>query len=480
MTACEGFGETLKLMFGLMKAKTCGLSDEQKRSRRLHYCGTCKTVGTLYGQKARLLLNHDTVFLAEILTALAGENLDSWQRAFQSYNCLNLPTDEMPVALEFAATANVVLAEFKIKDHTADTNQTRWLIINKAFSKSFPKARKRLQNWRFPVAQLEDVLGEQTTREKSEFTKSPNEILYFLAEPTAQATALFFAHGAKIIGKESLHDAMFALGFAFGKLVYLLDAYLDYEKDFRHKQFNAFSAAFNVQESKLSSALRREIVERLQIIQNDTAEKLDKLPLKAELKRLFNARLDSNLSRALKTELPILATTKAYSSRRHLSFYARWQKARQTALKLTANNFAAVSWTKGWQYLPAFVIVALIAFVAPHEASKAKSWQDCAGMGFNLMFLGSLVGAVSTLPMKMAMKMAANIPPEIVGKAARKAARKLKRQAAEGGGETDGGWCSFCECCDCADGCDCIDCDSCGCDSCDCCSGCDCGGCCDC
>lgn len=62
-------------MFGLMQAKMCGMSAAEKNFRRLHYCGTCKTIGTLYGQKARLLLNLDVVFLAELLDALADENL---------------------------------------------------------------------------------------------------------------------------------------------------------------------------------------------------------------------------------------------------------------------------------------------------------------------------------------------------------------------------------------------------------------------
>ncbi|MCU0238408.1 MAG: DUF5685 family protein, partial [Pyrinomonadaceae bacterium] len=78
-------------MFGLMRAKTCGMSADEKHFRRLNYCGTCKTIGSLYGQKSRLLLNNDTVFLAEILTSLSDENVESWQKSYQSYNCLNLP-----------------------------------------------------------------------------------------------------------------------------------------------------------------------------------------------------------------------------------------------------------------------------------------------------------------------------------------------------------------------------------------------------
>ncbi|HLM60716.1 MAG TPA: DUF5685 family protein, partial [Pyrinomonadaceae bacterium] len=79
-------------MFGLMRAKKCGTTEAEKHLRRLNYCGTCKTIGALYGQKARLLLNHDTVFLAEILTALRDENIRNWSESYQSFNCLDLPT----------------------------------------------------------------------------------------------------------------------------------------------------------------------------------------------------------------------------------------------------------------------------------------------------------------------------------------------------------------------------------------------------
>ena len=98
-------------MFGLMKARTCALSPELKRHRRLHYCGTCKTIGGLYGQSSRALLNHDTVFLAELLSALSGADaqLDEWHRAYQSYNCLALPRQRsaMPLGLQYAAAATL-------------------------------------------------------------------------------------------------------------------------------------------------------------------------------------------------------------------------------------------------------------------------------------------------------------------------------------------------------------------------------------
>src|SRR5438132_892236 len=111
-------------MFGLMRAKKCGMSPEEKHFRRLSYCGTCKTIGSEYSAKARLLLNHDVVFLAEILSLLGDEHVAQRQQAYESYNCLKLPKGELPASLAFAAAANIVLAEFKIQDHIEDREGT--------------------------------------------------------------------------------------------------------------------------------------------------------------------------------------------------------------------------------------------------------------------------------------------------------------------------------------------------------------------
>ena len=82
-------------MFGLMK-----------RAERLAYCGSCKTIGALYGQRARLLLNHDMVFLAELLT-----DQPEWGPAHRSFNCMAMPK-EHPRALRLRCGAAVVLGAF--------------------------------------------------------------------------------------------------------------------------------------------------------------------------------------------------------------------------------------------------------------------------------------------------------------------------------------------------------------------------------
>src|SRR5689334_22022400 len=187
-------------MFGLMKARTCSLTPELKRHRRLHYCGTCKTIGGLYGQASRALLNHDTVFLAELLSALSGADrqLDQWNRAYQSYNCLALPQSNaaMPLVLQYAAAATLTLAEFKLADHLLDSKRRRWRVARRVFSKSFRRAAAQLDEWDFPVADLRRALLSQEAREAraGKLAVSPAEALDDLAEPTASATAMFMTH----------------------------------------------------------------------------------------------------------------------------------------------------------------------------------------------------------------------------------------------------------------------------------------------
>ncbi|MBS1796691.1 MAG: hypothetical protein JSS81_22865 [Acidobacteria bacterium] len=458
-------------MFGLMRAKKCGMSDEEKRFRRLNYCGTCKTIGRLYGSKSRFLLNHDTVFLAELLSALSGEDPAGWTNAYQSFNCLRLPASEMPFALEFAATANLILTEFKLADHVADERKRRYRFARKAFSEEFKKAAARLKAWDFPLAEVETVLATQAAREASE------KSLAALAYPTAQTTALFFREGVCGIGRAELAETAFGLGFAFGRLVYLVDAFEDYEKDFRAGKFNAFRAAFGLTEAKLSPEARRRIGAKLRAAESEIAEKLRALPLADGQKTLFVGRLSQNLGRKLKTGLPVLKTAKACAVRPRPTFGERWRAAGDRARSLAGSY--------GWQMPLVFLFVFAFALVAPAQSREARSARECFDLSFNLMFLGALATAfVSSVG--SAIRMTGEEPPAGPVEAVEQAVtgkKGRKRGGGSGGGDDDDGCCCCCwdgcdGCCDCGDCCDGCDCDCCSgcCDGCDC----DCGGCCDC
>ncbi|MET0751990.1 MAG: DUF5685 family protein [Pyrinomonadaceae bacterium] len=438
-----------------MRAKKCGMTDEEKHFRRLQYCGTCKTIGSLYGQKSRFLLNHDTVFLAEILTALSGENVQNRQKSYQSFNCLNLPEDKMPLSLQFAATANVVLTEFKLADHISDEGKSRYKFAYRTFSKEFEKAGKLLESWQFPLGEVKAILRTQNARESKISSENAIEILENLAEPTARTTAIFFAGGVRLVGKSELEASAYKIGFAFGKLIYLVDAFEDFEKDFRALRFNALRAAFDLKESKVPADAKRKVVSIVQDAENEIICEIKKLPLEESQKSLFISRLKTNLQRKLKTNLPVVSTKKTCAIKSKRTFSERWENAKETARSM-ARGFS-------WQMPLVFLFVFAFALVAPAQSREAKSARECFDLSFNLMFLSAVFGSVLAFPKTIWMQ-------NPVGKR-----RKAQQSAGE---DTSEGCCDTWDCCCCAcDGCDgcCEGCDCCSgcCDGCDCCS-CDC------
>ncbi len=422
-----------------MRAKTCGMSAEEKKFRRLNYCGTCKTTGALYSQKSRLLLNHDTVFLAEILTNLSGENVENRQNSYQSFNCLNLPEKEIPLSLEFAATANVILTEFKLADHVEDSNKKRFHLARKVFKQDFEKASEKLNGWNFPLEKVKKLLSGQKNLEAEilKSTKNPAEILRDLAEPTAITTAAFFAEGVKLIGKSEIEKLLWEIGFAFGRLIYLLDAFEDCEKDFKQNQFNAFRAAFDLKQAKISAETKRKITAILRESESEIIAKIYELPIAENQKSLFASRLSQNLQKKLRTNLPVLKQSKICRPKRKISFAEKWQNAKENARNL-AHQYR-------WQMPLVFAFIFIFALVAPAQTKDAKSARECFDLSFNLMFLGAIFGSVLAFPKTTLMQN--NI-----------AEKEEKRRR----------WCDWCESCDC-DCCDCCDCDCCNCDSCDCC-----------
>lgn len=431
-----------------MRAKKCGMTDEEKHFRRLQYCGTCKTIGSLYGQKSRFLLNHDTVFLAEILTALSGENVQNWQKSYQSFNCLNLPKAEMPLSLQFAATANIVLTEFKLADHISDEGKSRYKFAHKAFSKEFVKAGKLLQAWRFPLEEVRAILQTQNARESEISLENADDILENLAEPTARTTAIFFAGGVRLVGRRELENSAYKTGFAFGKLIYLIDAFEDFEKDFRARRFNAVRAAFDLKESKMTADAKRKVVSIVRDAENEIICEIKKLPIAENQKSLFISRLKINLQSKFKTNLPVAGAKKTCAVKSKRAFSERWENAKGTARSM-ARGFS-------WQMPVVFLFVFAFALVAPAQTKEAKSARECFDLSFNLMFLGAVFGSVLAFPKTIRMQ-------NPFGK------RKKARQSADDGASE--GCCDGCDCCCCV----CDGCDGC-CDGCDCCSGC-CDGC---
>ncbi len=398
-------------MFGLMRFR-CGPVDEDHRRWRMHYCGTCKTLGSRYGQRARLFLNHDAAFLAELLDALTAGDCEQWAHAYRSWNCLRLPDDqEIPPVLRYTAAINVLLGEYKVRDHELDSGKRRWVWLRHWFSPAFHKAQTDLAALAFPVSECDRIL-----RRQAELEAMPEIGVEAVAEPTARVTALVFRHGARLANLESQANAIEDIGYRFGRLIYLLDAWQDYDRDLRSGEFNPLK--------KIDAG--RDWGERQ--IRTEAAEITAALNLLGSPLE-FRFRLRANIEAALGTQLRVLQTCTKHASP---AFGTRWREA--------------VKRVRGWQVpAVAFALVLIVALLFPRHARLARSSRECLSLGLNLM-------ALSTMS-----------PVPGSGGRPRRSVRCCPS------------WCDKCACC--CEGCECGECCCAGgCDlcsgACDCCSGC--------
>ncbi len=361
------------------------------------YCGTCKTMGAIYGHPSRVLLNHDTVFLAEVLQWLSGEQQGCWE--YRSFNCLTTPreADILPV-LDFVAAANVILVHFRIIDHYSDSKQRFWLGLQRLLSPTYRRALGRLSKWNFPIDDLTRILSAQSRLEAAA------QSLHHVAEPTATATAMFFAHGARVAGRGDAAEQMYRVGHHFGFLVYTLDAYEDRNADARSGDFNVLLKF-------------PEIDGKVQILQL-----LNQLEL--ELPPHLAVRLRTNVEERMGLR-PRVLQQRCRASRKD-----RWRNALDFARTLRDREPAGV--IKGSLV---FASTALMAFLVPHHVRGAESWRHCMGLSMNLMAVAAVFAS------------SPGVPPSVTTDG------KTPRQ--------NSSWCGGCS------GCDCDDCD-CPCDSCDC------------
>jgi len=228
-------------MFGLLQNRK--LTTEENYDFRINYCGTCKTIGKLYGHKERVLLNFDVVFLSELLATV--NNCKEDFIYIKPFTCWTLPEKEeqIPHFLKYTASINILLGHFKIVDNINDSKQKLniWTLFKYLTNSNFKSAKKYLIEQNLHVDIIEKQVLEQFNREKQKVI-FPDfyETLSYYSNQTAQITGLVFKQSVARFNDEQLSKTFWKIGANFGKIVYLIDAIEDYEKDKKRRGFNLF------------------------------------------------------------------------------------------------------------------------------------------------------------------------------------------------------------------------------------------------
>jgi hypothetical protein len=400
----------------------------------------------------------------------------------------------MPLPLQYAAAGALAIADFKIADQIADSGRFPWGVAASAFSKSFRQASATLVEWDFPVLELQQCSLEQGARERTSGVAADDrladdwyasEILAYLEEPTGDATALFFSHGARLVGRPELQQAMREIGFKLGSLIYLLDAYEDYGKDSRAGAFNALKVAYRISEEKLSARYREMAGQRIWRMATEVEARLMELPISAERAQVFAGRLRSNLAHRLGRRLPVLQGSAVPGTQRTacscsgapIGFSARWRGALQLGRSIVDKRRRERPGAFSLSFEAPFVFLSVmaVALLFPRQARTVSSYRECLGIAFNLMFVTALLRSLAAAPFRHVL-FSSPVPPGEPMPGQAPGPGPVPQYTVGPPGEqvpppppAPKRGCSVC-CCDsdCCDGCDC--CCECG----DCCSGCDC------
>lgn len=325
-------------MFGLMRFRAKAPAALPAQHQRLHYCGVCKAMGRQYGQRTRLALNYDAIFLSELLTFISGTNEDyqqEWAPALLSYNCLRLPKrEDIPTPLSYAASVNVLLAGIKLQDNVEDRGGFVWRTAQHLYQSKVEKAEKDLQAHGLDLEAIDQWLREHARREKAPAKAQGKTQLAYMAEATARITGLVFRTGAEAVGKGEEGGKMEMLGRDFGKMIYLLDAYRDVEKDYRKGEYNPIQAAYGMEGKEMTEEVRENVQQMLLQTAQLLLDNLQALPISLAQQTWFRERIEENLKEQLglsAAEIRSCTTAPSKKPRRKISFATRWQFLRNLA-----------------------------------------------------------------------------------------------------------------------------------------------------
>ena len=487
-------------MFGLMKPAGCGHSNNRDAAlrRRAHYCGTCKSMGKMYGQRSRMLLNNDSVFLAELLTELGGESpVSEWAQPLRSYNCASMPSSnaDIPIALAYASSATVLLTEMKVRDSLGEVGSMSAKaaphIARRMFSLQFETASRWLKEAGLDVDSVAEHGDRQFELEAQTFSGSDSAtILHTLSDPSARMTGLVFEAGARFCNLPAEAErAMADLGSAFGELVYHIDALEDDRADARKHAFNALHAAWNTAGSPLTDEQRACATDEVMATCDKVKRCIEALGLSSASVRNYHSRLEHNVSRRIGVQLEAACCSRGASAKvaEKAVNGRRFRNASDAGARFVRDRSQECSSLVNAATAPfVFLVVFMAVLLFPKPALSAQTWGECAGVLLNLMLWGALANEVIKMPGSLVaanttgqsklMDAMENGIPSSSSRRGRSTTTTVTR-VRRGPSCCDGCFCDCCDACNCAccalDTCDCA---CCACDAANCACG-DCAGC---
>ncbi len=225
-------------MFGYVTINKPELKIKEYEAYKGVYCTLCKEMGKEYGFLSRFLLSYDGAFYVIYKLGLSQDKINVLNSRC-SFNpckkCMKITCESNVYKLACAIT--VILAYFKLVDNLHDSNFFKKIllyILYPYFSFVCKKAKKKFPHV-FEI--VNNGMNEQfNTENESEISLDKS------AHPTGKILSELFSYGETEENKVITGQ----FGYQLGRVVYFMDAFDDFEKDKKAKNFNPFINSNNI------------------------------------------------------------------------------------------------------------------------------------------------------------------------------------------------------------------------------------------
>lgn len=213
-------------MFGYIKTCEPYLYKKDEVLYNSLYCGVCKSIGKICGQKARLCLSFDIAFFSAVAHNILNKDVKINKKRCITHWFRKRPIADRDELTDKLADVNVLLAYYKVKDDLIDEKKGK--IKNLLLKKGFKKAHKRNK-------EISDIINKQYNLLREE-EKSNCLSLDRICDPFAK----MMQDISDCVFNEFSTEYTQELFYNLGKWIYLIDALDDFEKDKKSGSFNIF------------------------------------------------------------------------------------------------------------------------------------------------------------------------------------------------------------------------------------------------
>lgn len=237
-------------MFGYIKPFVPDLRVREHELYRAIYCGLCRSMGRHTGCASRLTLSYDFAFLCAVRLTLEKTKMD-----VKVTSCALSPWKRRPImednpALAYCAAAAAILTKEKVQDDINDSKGLEKIAPRLLMPAAKGMAKRALKlDSTLPVKEISDGLSRLSQLEAE---ACPSVDL--VADCFGDVLSAIFAHGLSG-GDKAIASAV---GKSIGRVIYVLDAADDMEKDKKKGNYNPLNIEPMSPES-LSLAVRLEL-----------------------------------------------------------------------------------------------------------------------------------------------------------------------------------------------------------------------------